>query len=88
MTKPPQLTLIPRLCGMVLCPRHRHLDLGLERPFCAEHLADFEASTEGQHRRPSSASDYRDRVWKERCKLDEETKRAQLERDAREKAKP
>lgn len=78
------LVLFQKPCGLVMCGRAR----ADGRPFCPEHQLDFEASPEGQHPRPCAGTDFRDRVWKERCKLDEETKRAQLERDTREKAKP
>ncbi len=69
-------------CRIVLCPKARGVFGDL---FCPEHELEFQASPEGLHPRASSRSDFRDRVWKERCKLDEETKRAQLERDTREK---
>ncbi len=51
-------------CAMVMCPEHRYTN-GKPWPFCEKHTGDFLASPEGANQRPSSLSDFRDRVWKE-----------------------
>lgn len=66
-------------CRMVMC---RHLATVGGR-FCPEHEIEFAASPEGKGLGRTARSDFRDRVWKERCKLDEEKKRAQAEHDAK-----
>ncbi len=53
-------------CAIVTCPEQRFTN-GKPHPFCLGHLAQFNVSPEGINPRPSSESDFRDRVWKETC---------------------
>ena len=66
-------------CRMVMCPNAT----ALGSRFCSAHEIEFAASPEGHGLGHAARSDFRDRVWKERCKLDEEKKRAQAEHDAK-----
>ena len=53
-------------CAMVWCGSDQYVN-GKPNPFCPPHYAEFKQAPEGLNLRPTSASDYRDRMWKERC---------------------
>lgn len=51
-------------CAIPSCQRDRYVN-GTVSPFCSEHTTEFRASPEGRFDRPTDASDWRDRKWKE-----------------------